>query len=174
MSRVLERFTRQSSRTLQDEPLDAALEKLAAGLSLLVTDPDFVAHAFSESDLPGKRELVHDPVTGFYLFAHVQKGGKTGKPHSHGESWAIYANIRNHTQMTEWERVNPASEERTVLSATQRYSIGPGETRAYGPGMIHSTAHPQDAWVVRMTGTNLDVIPRYHFSSKRDEILERA
>jgi hypothetical protein len=174
MSRALERFTRQSSRTLQDEPLDAALEKLAAGLSLLVTDPDFVAHAFSEGDLPGKRELAHDPVTGFYLFAHVQKGGKTGKPHSHGDSWAIYANIRNHTDMTEWARVNAASEERSVLKATQRYSIGPGETRAYGPGMIHSTAHPQDAWVVRMTGTNLDTIPRYHFSSKRDEILESA
>ena len=173
MSRALERFTRQSSRTLQDEPLDVALEKLAAGLSLLVTDPEFVTHAFSEGDSPGKCELAHDQATGFYLFAHVQKGGKSGKPHSHGESWAIYANVRNQTDMTEWERVNAASEARTVLSATQRYSIGPGEARAYGPGIIHSTAPPQDAWVVRMTGTNLDAIPRYHFSSLRDEILER-
>jgi hypothetical protein len=174
MSRALERFTRQSSRTLQDEPLEVALEKIAAGLAVLVTDPDFVAQAFSEGDPPGKRELAHDPATGFYLFAHVQKGGKTGKPHSHGESWAIYANVRNHTDMTEWARVNDTGEERAVLKATERYSIGPGETRAYGPGVIHSTAHPQDAWVVRMTGTNLDEIPRYHFSSKRDEIVEPA
>lgn len=174
MTRALERFTRASSRILQDEKLDSALEKIAAGLAVLVTDPEFVAHAFSEGDLPGKTELAHDPATGFYLFAHVQKGGKSGKPHSHGESWAIYANVRNHTQMTEWTRVNDAGEERVVLKATDRYDIGPGQTRAYGPGVIHSTAHPQDAWVVRMTGTNLDQIPRYHFSSKRDEILEDA
>ncbi|MDB5641754.1 MAG: hypothetical protein JWN07_1071 [Hyphomicrobiales bacterium] len=174
MSRAVERFTRQSSRILQDEPLDVALEKIAAGLSMLVTDPEFVAHAFQEGAEPGKHELAHDPATGFYLFAHVQKGGKTGKPHSHGESWAIYANVRNQTDMTEWARVNDPAEDRAVLSATDRYSIGPGEARAYGPGVIHSTAHPRDAWVVRMTGTDLDAIPRYHFSSKRDEILESA
>ena len=174
MSRALERFTRQSSRILQDEELDVALEKIAAGLALLVTDPEFVAHAFKDSDPPGKRELAHDPETGFYVFAHVQKGGKTGKPHSHGESWAIYANVRNETQMTEWARVNDPAEERVVLKPADRYSLGPGETRAYGPGVIHSTAHPQDAWVVRMTGTDLDAIPRYHFSTKRDEILSQA
>jgi hypothetical protein len=104
----------------------------------------------------------------------VQKGGKSGKPHSHGESWAIYANVRNDTRMTEWTRVNDASEERVVLKPGAQYTLGPGDTRAYGPGVIHSTAHPQDAWVVRMTGTDLDAIPRYHFSSKRDEMLESA
>jgi hypothetical protein len=174
MSRALERFTRQSSRILQEEKLDVALEKIAAGLALLVTDPEFVGHAFSESDPPGKKQLAHDPATGFYLFAHVQKGGKAGKPHSHGESWAIYANARNETRMTEWTRVNDANEERVVLKPSARYTLGPGDTRAYGPGVIHSTAHPQDAWVVRMTGTDLDAIPRYHFSSKRDEMLETA
>ena len=171
MTRALERFGRQSSALLKTEPLDVALEKIAAGLAMLITDPEFVAHAFKEGDPPGKQELLHDPDTGFYLFAHVQKGGKTGKPHSHGDSWAIYANIRNHTDMTEYERINDPAEERAVLRATERYAIGPGETRAYGPGMIHSTAHPQDAWVVRMTGCNLDTIPRYHFSSKRDELV---
>jgi hypothetical protein len=171
MTRALERFGRQSSAILKSEKLDAALEKMAAGLALLVSDPDFVAHAFAEGDPPGKKQLLHDPDTGFFLFAHVQKGGKIGKPHSHGDSWAIYANIRNHTDMTEYERINDASEDRVVLKATERYVIGPGQTRAYGPGMIHSTAHPQDAWVVRMTGCDLDTIPRYHFSSKRDEVV---
>ena len=171
MTSSLERFGRQSSRILKDEPLDVALEKISAGLAMLISDPDFVAHAFSEDDPPGKRELLHDAQTGFYLFAHVQKGGKTGKPHSHGDSWAIYANIRNHTDMTEYVRVNDPSEERVVLKPSEHYSIGPGQTRAYGPGKIHSTAHPEQAWVVRMTGCNLDEIPRYHFSSKRDEVI---
>ena len=172
MTRALDRFRDNSSQILKTEKLGVALEKISAGLAMLISDPDFVAHAFREDDLPGKQLLTHDPDTGFYLFAHVQKGGKTGKPHSHGDSWAIYANIRNHTEMTEYERVNDVTDERVVLRATERYAIGPGQTRAYGPGMIHSTAHPESAWVVRMTGCDLDTIPRYHFSSKRDEIVD--
>ena len=42
-----------------------------------------------------------------------------------------------------------------------------------GPGVIHSTAHPEKAWVIRVTGTDLDVLPRYHFR-KQDRILEQA
>jgi hypothetical protein len=54
-----------------------------------------------------------------------------------------------------------------------RYCLGPGQTKAYGPGVIHSTAHPEKAWVIRVTGTDLDVLPRYHFG-KQDRILEKA
>ena len=39
--------------------------------------------------------------------------------------------------------------------------------------MIHSTAHPEKAWVIRVTGTDLDALPRYRFG-KHDRILERA
>ena len=49
----------------------------------------------------------------------------------------------------------------------------PGRRAAYGPGVIHSTAHPQKAWVIRVTGTDLDKLPRYHFR-KQDKILEKA
>jgi len=172
MSRALERFHRQANSILKSEPLEAALEKLAAGMSLLVTDPEFVAQAFHAEDPPGKRQLLHDPDTGFYLFAHVQKGGKSGKPHCHGQSWAIYANATAQTDMTEWERINDPAEEQAVLRPASRYSLKAGETRAYGPGVIHSTAHPEHAWVLRMTGTDLDAIPRYHFSSKRDRMVD--
>ncbi|MDO9441110.1 MAG: hypothetical protein Q7T73_09495 [Beijerinckiaceae bacterium] len=174
MTRSLQHFGRQSSAVLREEPLDVALERISAALAILITDPEFVAFAFSEDDPPGKKELLHDPATGFYLFAHVQKAGKSGKPHSHGSSWAIYGNARSYTDMIEWARVNPEDEDRAVLRAAASYRVNIGETRAYGPGVIHSTAHPEQAWVLRMTGTNLDTIPRYHFSSKRDEILESA
>ena len=53
-----------------------------------------------------------------------------------------------------------------------KYRLAPGQTRAYGPGVIHSTAHPEKAWVIRVTGTDLDELPRYHFS-KQDRILEK-
>ncbi len=41
---------------------------------------------------------------------------------------------------------------------TDAYGIGSGQTRGYGPGMIHSTEHPEKCWVIRITGTDLDVL----------------
>ena len=107
------------------------------------------------------------------MLAHVQEGGKTGKPHSHGTSWAIYGNAMNATEMTEYRRVNPESEENVVLEPASKYALRPGQTRSYGPDVIHSTAHPQKAWVIRVTGTDLDKLPRYHFR-KQDRVLEKA
>ncbi len=48
--------------------------------------------------------------------------------------------------------------------------LEPGQTRAYRPGVIHSTAHPHGALVIRVTGTDLNAIPRYHFRPKKDKI----
>ena len=75
--------------------------------------------------------------------------------------------------MTEWRRANPESDDHLELAATSKYSLTPGQTRAYGPGVMHSTAHAQTAWVIRVTGTDLDHMPRYQFSNK-DKILESA
>ena len=109
----------------------------------------------------GKRELFHDPELDFYVLAHVQEGGKTGRPHSHGTSWAIYGNAKNVTNMTEYRRANPESEEHVVLEPVAKYGLRPGDTRGYGPGVIHSTQHPEKAWVIRVTGCDLDKLPRY-------------
>jgi hypothetical protein len=40
--------------------------------------------------------------------------------------------------------------------------------------MIHSTEHPEKCWVIRITGTDLDVLPRYKFRKFRDQIIEKA
>ena len=76
--------------------------------------------------------------------------------------------------MTEWRRVNPDSEEGVVLEASSKYELRPGQTKAYGPNVIHSTRHPQKAWVIRVTGTDLDAIPRYRFRAKTDRIVEKV
>jgi hypothetical protein len=173
MAYSLNEFCADSRALLKSAPLAAALPQMAERLSRLLANPDFVAATFSDDMPPGRRVLHHDPDTDFYVLAHVQRGGKSGKPHSHGASWAIYGNARAVTEMTEWRRVNPAGDEHAVLEATSRYALGPGQTRAYGPDVIHSTAHPEMAWVIRVTGTDLDKLPRYHFG-KQDRILESA
>jgi hypothetical protein len=76
--------------------------------------------------------------------------------------------------MTEWRRVNSVAEPGAVLEKTRQYALGPGQTRGYASGAIHSTAHPQKAWVVRITGADLDTVARYHFNAKTDKILENV
>jgi hypothetical protein len=59
-----------------------------------------------------------------------------------------------------------------VPEKARQYVLRPGQTEAYSSGLIRSTAHPQKVWVIRITGTDLDAIPRYHFSAKTDKIVE--
>lgn len=152
--------------------VETGLPQIADKLRLLLANPAFIASTFDDGMGPGKRVLHHDPVTDVYVMAHVQQAGKGGAPHSHGTSWAVYGNALGHTDMTEWRRVNPESDDHVVLEPAERYSLRPGQSRAYGPGVIHSTAHPEKAWVIRVTGTDLDKLPRYHFRPKRDKIIE--
>ena len=94
---------------------ESGLPDIAEKLSELLKNPAFVSETFTEDTPIGRRELWHDPATDVYVLAHVQEGGKVGKPHSHGASWAIYGTARGVTEMTEWRRVNPASEDNVVL-----------------------------------------------------------
>jgi hypothetical protein len=171
MPYTLSDFCTDLSATLKSKG-ENGLPDIARRLSELLGNPAFVSATFSEDTPVGRRELWHDPATDVYVLAHVQEGGKVGKPHSHGASWAIYGTARGVTEMTEWRRVNPASEDGVVLEKTQHYALGQGQTRSYSSGLIHSTAHPHKAWVIRITGTDLDAIPRYHFRAKTDKILE--
>jgi predicted metal-dependent enzyme (double-stranded beta helix superfamily) len=173
MAYALDQFCKDTHAILKSQPLAAALPQVADRLGELLANPAFVAETFSDDTPVGKRELFHDPELGFHVLAHVQEGGKTGKPHSHGTSWAIYGNARNLTEMTEYRRVNPEGEEAVVLKPVSKYALRPGQTRSYGPGVVHSTAHPEKAWVIRITGTDLDKLPRYHFR-KQDRVLEKA
>ena len=173
MAYTLDEFCADSHKLLKSQPQPEALQQMAERLTQLLNNPAFVAATFSDDMPPGKRELYHDAELDFYVLAHVQEGGKTGKPHSHGTSWAIYGNAHNSTEMTEWRRVNPESDDHAELVASSKCALTPGKTRAYGPGVIHSTAHTDKAWVIRVTGTDLDKLPRYHFR-KQDKIVERV
>jgi hypothetical protein len=174
MAYTLQQFCADSHAALKAHPLDDALKAIAAKLGDLLKNEDFVKATFSADTPAGERELFHDPELDFYVLAHVQDGGKRGTPHSHGNSWAIYGNIDGVTKMTEYKRTNPESEEAAILEVTDAYGIGAGQTRGYGPGMIHSTEHPEKCWVIRITGTDLDVLPRYKFRKFRDQIIEKA
>ena len=172
MNTDFERFTAGLVTTVKARGV-AGLSDIAEALRPLLRDPDFAALAFADRTIR-KRVLFHDADTDVYVLAHIHEAGKRGKPHSHGASWAIYGTVAGVTEMTEWRRINPDSEPHAVLEPSSRYRLGPGDTRAYPPHLIHSTAHPEDALVIRVTGTDLDRIPRYGFDPKHDTIIAPA
>ena len=173
MTAHLDRFCAELTSILKAKG-QKGLPEIAEKLRPLLTDAEFVRTTWEEATPPGKRVLFHDPDTDAYVLAHVQEAGKGGHPHSHGASWAIYGNAKGFTDMTEWHRVNAAGEEQAVLESASRYRLGPGDSKAYGADVIHSTAHPEKAWVIRITGGDLDQIPRFRFHPKKDRILEKA
>ena len=167
-----DRFTAELTAILKAKGTQG-LKEIAQKLKPLLRDPSFAAHAFPD-ETNRKRLLFHDPETDVYVLAHLHEAGKKGKPHSHGASWAVYGTIKGATDMTEWRRTNPENEDHAVLEPIERYRLGPGDARAYPPHAIHSTAHPEHSWVIRITGTDLAAIPRYHFDAKKDRMLEAA
>ncbi len=172
MPHTLSQFCADLSTILKAQG-QSGLPEIARKLSALLGNSDFVDDTFSDDMPPGRRELWHDPKTDVYVLAHVHEGGKVGKPHSHGASWAVYGTARRVTEVVEWRRVNSDAEPGAVLEKVEKYALGPGQTRGYAAGAIHSTAHPQKAWVIRVTGTDLEGIPRYRFNASTDRILER-
>ena len=175
MAYTLEQFCADNRAVLKSGvPLDEALQRISEKLSDLLRNPQFVAETFNDDTPIGRRTLHHDPDTDVYVLAHVYEGPKKGSPHSHGASWAVYGTAKAVTEMIEWRKVNPESEEQAVLEPVASYSLGPGQTRAYGPGVMHSTRHPEKAWVVRVTGTDVDAIPRFRFKPERDRIVEKV
>jgi hypothetical protein len=172
MSSAFDRFTAGLVATLKAKGLDGLCD-IAETLKPLLRDPEFAAMAFPDS-ATRKRVLFHDSVTDVYVLAHIHEAGKRGRPHSHGASWAVYGNLTGFTDMTEWRRVNSEDEPHAVLEPVSQYRLGPGQSRAYPPHLIHSTAHPEAAHVIRVTGTDLDRIPRYGFDPVHDKLAQPA
>jgi hypothetical protein len=152
---------------------EAGLPRVAEKVRELLANPAFVAATWDASTPPGKRVLHHDPATDVYVLAHVHPAGRApGAPHSHGTSWAVYGNAKGYTDMTIWQRVNSADDDHAELVIAEQYRLAEGEARSYSAGAIHSTLQPEPAWVLRVTGTDLDVLPRFRFKPGRDAILE--
>ncbi len=171
---TLEQFCGDCHDILTRSSDDPAREQICANLEILLANADFVKDTFQDDTPPSKRMLYHDDDTDVCVFAHVQEPGKRGNPHSHGASWAIYGNATGITNMTIWHRTNSDDDDHAELEIAEEYAVTPGMARAYGPGMIHSTQHPKKAWVIRVTGTDLDHMPRYRFDASKDKILETA
>ena len=139
--------------------------RVAQMLSKTLADP-----ANIEALIPpqtGERDLLYqDPELGFCIFVHQYKGPKQSLPHDHGPSWAIYAQARGETEMTDYERVTPDNEEEPgKVRPTRSYRLSPGDAHVYNEGDLHAPVRSGPTSLVRIEGTDMSKIERRRYEA---------
>ena len=173
MGTSLESFCADAKAILKADPGADGRAAVAEKLKELLVDRDFVAAYFDADKGAPQRVVYRDPELGFNVLVHHHKAGREGPPHDHGESWAIYGVAKGCTVMTEWRRLDDGSKPgHAEIEPERTYRLEVGMTAPYGPRVIHNTHHPDGAWVVRVTGGDLDTIPRRRFLPDSKEVRE--
>ena len=162
MAYDLEEFIADCRAALSSDPGPDGREKVRLALECLLANCEFVRRVCGEEAPQGLNVLYEDPALGFQILAHINEQSRTSPPHDHGASWAIYGQATQYTDMTEWERQDDGAD-RATLKPKKQYRLMPGQAGIYQEGAIHSIDYPAKARFIRVTGTNLDRIPRQRF-----------
>jgi predicted metal-dependent enzyme (double-stranded beta helix superfamily) len=176
MSYTLDEFCRDCRSALASDPGPGGREAVRQLVERLLADPNFVAEHVTPAP-PGRHTLYEDPELGFVVLAHVNASGGKSPPHDHGASWAVYGQVTEYTDMTEWRRTDggtgpgPAS-----IEVARRYRLEPGHAGTYDIRAIHAIDYPDGARFVRVTGTDLERVRRLKFDMAAGEaqIIESA
>ena len=160
----LAHFAAECHTILNAEPGPSGRRKVCMRLETLLKDPAFAA--LVTADTPERKILYEDPALGFCILAHNYKGAKESSPHDHGPSWAIYGQAKGETEMTDYELVEPASEEKPGKAKPVRtYKLTPGMAYLYNEGDLHSPRRRGPTQLIRIEGVNMDRIKRLKFQS---------
>ena len=110
-----------------------------------------------------------DPELGFVVLSHVNTKAAKSPPHDHGASWAVYGQATEYTDMTEWRRTKGDGPGPAEIEMSRQYRLNPGHAGTYDIRAIHSIDYPDGARFVRVTGTDLERVPRLKFNLKTNE-----
>ena len=163
MSYDLEQFTAECHAILKRDPSPKGREEVRQRLEQLLHNQDFVQR-YCVAAPRGLHLLYEDKELGFQVLAHLNEKPRAGLPHDHGKSWAIYGQATEYTDMTEFERLDDGSDPtHGKLKVATEYRLEPGHAGIFQDGKIHAINYPAKSCFVRVTGTNLDRIPRIMF-----------
>jgi predicted metal-dependent enzyme (double-stranded beta helix superfamily) len=168
MAYALDAFCRDCAANLRADPGRGGKEKIRKDLERLLVEKAFVADHCGPDAEQGVHVLYRDPELGFCVLAHVNCEPRTSPPHDHGNSWAIYGQATAYTDMTEYRRLDGASGPGGAkLEVSRRYRLEPGHAGLYDVGAIHSIAYGDNARFVRVTGADLEHVPRLKFDLEK-------
>lgn len=171
MSYSFEQFCADCRAALKMHPDETGHEQVRLNVERLIRDEAFLAAECGPDATAGIRTIYRDAETGFNVLVHIYEKGKSGPPHDHGTSWAVYAQVREWTEMTLWKRLDDGTNDaRTELVKDRSFRLEPGMAATFEVGQIHSIRFPDGARFVRVTGTDLDAIPTRRFDPERQTV----
>lgn len=141
-------------------------------LERLLANKSFIDAECGPGVEPGIRTVYRDKETKFNVLVHVYSRGKKGPPHDHGQSWAVYGQATEWTDMTLWERRDDGKKDGFAdLQEKETYRLDAGMAGRFGVGKIHSISFPDGASFIRVTGTDLDTIPTNRFNPDTQSVI---
>lgn len=156
---TLEEFYADARNALKADSGPAGRDAVRAKLEQLLKDEAFLAEYCGPDAKPGIETIYRCPETGFNVLVHIYEKGKSGPPHDHGTSWAIYGQAEGNTIMTVWKRKDDGSDSaRADIEEDKSFELGPGMAGKFEVGEIHSIKISDGSKFVRVTGTDLNTI----------------
>jgi cation diffusion facilitator CzcD-associated flavoprotein CzcO len=163
MPKTLEDFAAECHAALAADPGRGGREKICAIVQEMIRTPGFVDRWIKE-DGPERKIIYQDKEFGFCILAHNYQGAKDSSPHDHGPTWAIYAQATGETIMTDWEKLEPATETTPgKVRATRVYTLTPGMGYLYNEGDLHSPRRDASTRLIRVEGQDVSKIRRLKY-----------
>lgn len=172
---TLEEFGADCVAAVADLPGDQARETVCQKLEALLQDEAFLAAYCGDDAEAGVRPIWDDAATGLRVMQHIYVDGKTSPPHDHGDSWAVYGQAIEWTDMTVWKRLDDGSREgHAELERENTYRLDPGMAGIFHPGEIHQIHFPDGARFIRVTGADLGSIDTSRFDPETNTVETSA
>ena len=173
MAYDLDQFIADCKTTLARDGGPQGREQVRLNLERLLANPGFIAKYAGDDQPKGVKVLYEDPKLGFQVLAHINDKARVSPPHDHGTSWAIYGQATKYTDMIEWAREDDGADPKHAkLKPIKKYRLATGHAGIYQDGTIHSIDYPDYARFIRVTGANLDKIPRIKIDLKTGEVAQ--
>jgi hypothetical protein len=151
----------------------AGRENVVRLLENLLVDEDFVRGKMGPEQKSGRQTVYQDSETGLCVLLHRYDHEGGGTPHDHGASWAVYGQACEHTDIKLFRRLDGgAGAGGADLEVREEFRMTPGKAALFDVGTIHSINFVPGGRVVRVTGCDLDKIPKLRFDRGEGKALD--
>ena len=165
MAFTLASFASDIHKILKADPSLTGREKVRNLVQEALKDEKFIANYINDKT-PDRQVIYEDNELGFCVCAHVNRDAKEANPHDHGSSWAIYGQAIGETEMSDWEVLEPAAEDKPGKVRRARvYLLKPGMAHIYNEGDVHSPKRVTTTGLIRIEGKNTQKMKRFAYKA---------
>ena len=173
MAYAFKQFCDDCRNTLIADKGPAGRKSLVDHLEKLLANSKFVDEQLGLNQPSGRQTVYEDADTGFCVLFHRYDKSGGGTPHDHGDSWAVYGQAKKFTDIKEFIQLDEEIENNKAdLVVSREFRMKSGKAALFDVGVIHSINFTPGGRVVRVTGTNLDKIPKRRFDLKNKKELQ--